>query len=496
MIPWQFAAYTFSGASESLFTHVGVISKIYFPRVIAPISALFVNLVDLAVSLALMAVFMLFYGIAPDARVFALPLFILAVIPGAVGMGLWFAAVSAKYRDFRNVVPFIVMLSLYASPVGFPTSLVPQAWRFWYWLNPLVGAIEGFRWCLFGGEGGAVLAGNAVVLCAFHRAIDSRPCLLPSRRTDNRGHHLRMSGRDILAVAGLSKQYRRDTSSSGKATSFRELISQSVRGLFRGARSQIDPVETKEFWALRDVSFSLQEGTRLGVIGRNGAGKSTLLKILSRITEPSTGRIDIYGRTASLLEIGTGFHPELSGRENIYLNGALLGMGRSEVRRKLDQIVDFAEIEEFLDEPVKHYSSGMYVRLAFAIAAHVDPDILILDEVLAVGDVQFQRKCFGRMEELGKAARSVTLVSHDLTAVAALCDRCLVLDAGKIMFDGTPSEGIAKYYGANLGAAGARRFETNAKGSLATRMRGCWKSRRHRRMELGQSRWKSASRSG
>ena len=152
LIPWQFAAYTFSGASESLFTHYGVISKVYFPRVVAPISALFVNLVDLVVSLALIAVFMLFYGVVPDEKVLALPLFVLAVIPGALGMGLWFAAISAKYRDFRNVIPFIVMLSLYASPVGFPTSLVPQAWKFWYWLNPLVGAIEGFRWCLFGGK--------------------------------------------------------------------------------------------------------------------------------------------------------------------------------------------------------------------------------------------------------------------------------------------------------------------------------------------------------
>jgi lipopolysaccharide transport system permease protein len=151
LIPWQFAAYTFAGASESLFTHVGVISKIYFPRVIAPISALFVNLVDLAASLALMAIFMLFYGVAPDGKVIALPLFILALIPGVVGIGLWFAAISAKYRDFRNVVPFVVMLSLYASPVAFPASIVPEAWKFWYWLNPLVGAIEGIRWCLFGG---------------------------------------------------------------------------------------------------------------------------------------------------------------------------------------------------------------------------------------------------------------------------------------------------------------------------------------------------------
>jgi lipopolysaccharide transport system ATP-binding protein len=235
----------------------------------------------------------------------------------------------------------------------------------------------------------------------------------------------------------------------GKATSFRELLTQSVSGLFGAARQRRDSVAPREFWALEDVSFTLREGTRLGIIGRNGAGKSTLLKMLSRITEPSAGKIEIYGRTASLLEIGTGFHPELTGRENIYLNGALLGMGRAEIRRKLDQIVDFAEMEKFLDDPVKHYSSGMYIRLAFSIAAHVDPDILILDEVLAVGDIQFQRKCFGKMEELGQTARSVIFVSHDLAAVSSLCNRCIVLDTGRLVFDGSPAEGIAKYYEAN-----------------------------------------------
>jgi lipopolysaccharide transport system ATP-binding protein len=225
---------------------------------------------------------------------------------------------------------------------------------------------------------------------------------------------------NVLTVEGLSKKYRRERTAAGAS---------------------------EEFWALRDVSLSLEEGTRLGVIGSNGAGKSTLLKILSRVTGPTTGRIEIFGRTASLLEVGTGFHPELTGRENIYLNGALLGMSRPELRRKLDEIVAFAEVEEFLDEPVKHYSSGMYVRLGFAIAAHVDPEILILDEVLAVGDFEFQRKCFGKMEELGKSARSVIFVSHDLAAVASLCNRCLVLDAGRVVFDGPTASAIATYYG-------------------------------------------------
>jgi len=251
---------------------------------------------------------------------------------------------------------------------------------------------------------------------------------------------------DVLKVENVSKKYRRTMSHGPIAGSFRELVSQRITRLFRGALLRQEAWAPQEFWALDGVDFSLREGTQLGIIGRNGAGKSTLLKILSRITDPTKGRIKIYGRTASLLEIGTGFHPELTGRENIYLNGALLGMARSEIRRKLEQIVEFAEVEQFLDEPVKHYSSGMYVRLAFSIAAHVDPDILILDEVLAVGDMQFQRKCFGKMEELGKAARSVIFVSHDLAAISSLCNRCIVLDAGRIAFDGSPAEGIRKYY--------------------------------------------------
>lgn len=251
---------------------------------------------------------------------------------------------------------------------------------------------------------------------------------------------------DVLTVENLSKKYHRAPSHGRNAGSFRELVSQSIRGLLKGPSRRQESAEAREFWALKNISFSLREGTRLGIIGRNGAGKSTLSKILSRITDPTEGRIKIYGRTASLLEIGTGFHPELTGRENIYLNGALLGMGRSEIQRKLDQIVDFAEVASFLDEPVKHYSSGMYVRLAFSIAAHVDPDILILDEVLAVGDIQFQRKCFGKMEELGRAARSVIFVSHDLAAVSSLCNRCIVLDAGQIAFDGPSAEAIVKYY--------------------------------------------------
>nr|MDQ3332387.1 ABC transporter ATP-binding protein [Planctomycetota bacterium] len=206
-----------------------------------------------------------------------------------------------------------------------------------------------------------------------------------------------------------------------------------------------DRIARKEFWALKDLSFEIGSGEVVGVIGRNGAGKSTLLKLLSRITEPTEGRIELCGRVASLLEVGTGFHPELTGRENIFLNGALLGMTRAEIRAKFDAIVAFAEVEQFLDTPVKRYSSGMYVRLAFAVAAHLDPEILIIDEVLAVGDAAFQKKCLGRMDEIARGGRTVLFVSHQMGTVAQLCSRCLYLEQGRLAADGPTEDVIPRY---------------------------------------------------
>ena len=204
------------------------------------------------------------------------------------------------------------------------------------------------------------------------------------------------------------------------------------------------------FWALKDISFSVQPGEVLGIIGRNGAGKTTLLKILTRITEPTSGTAIINGRVASLLEVGTGFHPELTGRENIFLNGSILGMKKDEIVRKFDEIVDFAEIHQFIDTPVKRYSSGMYVRLAFAVAAHLDPEILLIDEVLAVGDVEFQKKCLGKMKDVAGQGRTVLFVSHNMTAIKNLCKRVLLVDKGKITEDGTADGVVARYLDRNL----------------------------------------------
>jgi lipopolysaccharide transport system ATP-binding protein len=255
-----------------------------------------------------------------------------------------------------------------------------------------------------------------------------------------------------ITTEGLGKQYRLGTTAPLRYGVLTESLTQAVRapfGRLLGSASQ--PGNRDLFWALHDVSFDVREGDVVGIIGRNGAGKSTLLKILSRITRPSAGRAELRGRVGCLLEVGTGFHQELTGRENVYLNGAILGMGRAEVRRKFDEIVAFAEVERFLDTPVKRYSSGMAVRLAFAVAAHLEPEILIVDEVLAVGDAAFQRKCLGKMESVAREGRTVLFVSHNIAAVNALCEWALQLDAGRVVRTGPTRDVVRAYLAETVG---------------------------------------------
>jgi homopolymeric O-antigen transport system ATP-binding protein len=250
----------------------------------------------------------------------------------------------------------------------------------------------------------------------------------------------------VIRVEGLGKKYtigRERNGSDGLRHRLNDFLTAPLRRL-RGLSSDVRPL-TSDFWALKDVSFEVKQGEVVGIIGRNGAGKSTLLKILSRITEPTEGRVRIRGRVASLLEVGTGFHPELTGRENVFLNGAILGMSRVEIKRKFDEIVAFAEVEKFLDTPVKRYSSGMYVRLAFAVAAHLEPEILIVDEVLAVGDAQFQKKCLGKMGEVSREGRTVLFVSHNMTAVENLCESTVLLEDGRITLKGVTQPVISSY---------------------------------------------------
>ncbi len=254
----------------------------------------------------------------------------------------------------------------------------------------------------------------------------------------------------VISVQGLGKSYRLRHQTGPRYLALRDVLAEK---LVRFGRRLYSPVSNlpraageEIFWALKNVTFSVGEGERVGIIGRNGAGKSTLLKILSRVTDPTTGKVEISGRVTSLLEVGTGFHPELTGRENIYLNGAILGMSKLEIQRRFDEIVEFAEVDRFLDTPVKHYSSGMYVRLAFAVAAHLESEILIVDEVLAVGDISFQKKCLGRMADLSRTGRTLLFVSHNMSAVRSLCTSGLLLSSGRIITRSTDLENIISQY--------------------------------------------------
>lgn len=247
----------------------------------------------------------------------------------------------------------------------------------------------------------------------------------------------------IIRVENLGKQYQIGLKAEPYSTLRESLVNAARRPLNALKRQRTNGKDL--FWALKDINFEVMPGEVVGIIGRNGAGKSTLLKVLSRVTEPTTGRVELFGRVGSLLEVGTGFHPELTGRENIYLNGAILGMRREEITNKFDEIVDFAEIEPFLDTPVKRYSSGMYVRLAFAVAAHLEPEILVIDEVLAVGDTEFQKKCLGKMDEVSKIGKTILFVSHQLGMLAQLCSGCILLEKGNLKTQGK-TENVINIY--------------------------------------------------
>ncbi|MBI1176058.1 ATP-binding cassette domain-containing protein [bacterium] len=268
----------------------------------------------------------------------------------------------------------------------------------------------------------------------------------------------------IISCRDLSKAYKLSHRGTGakRYKTLRDDLMALPRRLWQLAKRHQSSVET--LWALKDVSFEVKRGEVLGIIGRNGAGKSTLLKVLSRITDPSSGQVDLYGRVGSLLEVGTGFHPELTGRENIFLNGAILGMRRSEIARRFDEIVAFSEVEKFLDTPVKRFSSGMYMRLAFAVAAHLDPEIMVIDEVLAVGDADFQKKCLGKMKEVGNSGRTVLFVSHNMNAVEALCNRALLMDSGRVRQDSCDVASVIRehLFGAETNSSASEWHATNS----------------------------------
>jgi lipopolysaccharide transport system ATP-binding protein len=279
----------------------------------------------------------------------------------------------------------------------------------------------------------------------------------------------------VIRAEGLGKQYRIGALQQGYRT-LRETLVDAAKAPYRRIRRIVRreaPPEDQLIWALRDINFEVHQGEVLGIIGRNGAGKSTLLKVLSRITEPTTGRVRVAGRVGSLLEVGTGFHPELTGRENIYLNGAILGMQHAEIDRRFDEIVAFSEIEKFIDTPVKHFSSGMFLRLAFAVAAHLTPESLLVDEVLAVGDDRFQKKCMGKMESVGKEGRTVLFVSHNMNAIHRLCQRVILLEDGRVKCDGDTAEVIAQYLNADRSETDCKEWfdAVQAPGEAAARLK-------------------------
>lgn len=274
----------------------------------------------------------------------------------------------------------------------------------------------------------------------------------------------------MIQIENVSKRYRIGGVHPGYMT-FREMVGDVIAAPFRRLRGPNGNHQT--LWALREINLTIQQGELVGIIGHNGAGKSTVLKILSRITRPTRGRVEIFGRVGSLLEVGTGFHPDLTGRENVYLSGAILGMRRAEIARKFDQIVAFAEMEKFIETPVKFYSSGMYVRLAFSVAAHLEPEILIMDEVLAVGDAAFQQKCLDKMHDIRRDGRTILFVSHNMPAITRLCKRAILLEAGRVVVDGEPHTVVNRYLSSNWKAGAQREWseETEAPGDSVVRLR-------------------------
>src|SRR5438309_8186797 len=268
----------------------------------------------------------------------------------------------------------------------------------------------------------------------------------------------------VIHCEQLGKRYQ--IGQRERYLALRDVLANSFQApwrLFRSAAPGSSNGRPKHIWGLRNVSFKIHEGEVLGIVGRNGAGKTTLLKVLARVTKPTEGHAEVVGRMGSLLEVGTGFHPELTGRENIYLSGAILGMSKREINRKFDEIVAFAEVEQFIDTPLKHYSSGMYMRLAFSVAAHLEPEILLVDEVLAVGDIAFQKKCLGKMGEVARGGRTVVLVSHNMAAVNALCSRCVIMNAGGVEFDGPTDKATTRYYTGSLSIASGSDLSARAR---------------------------------
>ncbi len=450
LLPWQYFSSSLAGGAGCLVSNVNLVTKVYFPRMLLPLAAIVTPVVDFVLGFVVLVGMMIVFDEPPNGlAVLLAPAFLLlAAVDRARARARPLCgqrALSGRaVRDPRlppgAAVP--VRRAVHAHRSARALAVDPRA-------QP---DDDGDRRLALGHDrharagpraGGARCRGRGA-------APRRRPRVLPLLRAPVRRHDL-MSDIAIRADE-LAKRYRIGEYHASYGTLRDSLVSAVKRLGKREHRKR----EHEEIWALDGVSFELEEGEVLGLIGGNGAGKSTLLRILTRITSPTLGTAEIRGRVGSLLEVGTGFHPELTGRENVYLNGAILGMKRREITAKLDEIVEFAGVERFVDTPVKRYSSGMYVRLAFSVAAHLEPEILLVDEVLAVGDAEFQRRCLGRMESFGESGRTVIFVSHNMQTVAQLCDRAILLEHGKVVLDGDSADVVARYLQEGLGSGSNR----------------------------------------
>ena len=447
VVPWTYFSTALSTSSGSLASAVNLVQKVYVPRVIIPLAPVLSKLVDFSISMVIFFGMAVWYKAIPTWSALFLPLLVLIMMMTAYGIGLWLTSLAVQYRDVKHMLGFGVQLMMYVSPVVYPVSMVPEQYRLLYGINPMAGVIEGFRAGLLGS---VAMPWDLIGIGFFTGLVILVSGDFSSATRKNISRTWRKMTAPIIKVEGLGKRYRiglkekmHDTLTGAFLAHLKSPLNNFRR--LKKLASFSDDQSEDIIWALKDVSFEIETGEVVGIIGKNGAGKSTLLKILSRITTPTEGQAVITGRISSLLEVGTGFHSELTGRENVYLNGTILGMSKKEIDRKFDEIVDFSGVEKFIDTPVKRYSSGMTVRLAFSVAAHLEPEILLIDEVLAVGDAEFQKKCLGKMKNVASQGRTVLFVSHNMAAVNRLCEWCLWLEEGKVKDKLPAQEAVQKY---------------------------------------------------
>ncbi len=457
LLLWTFFSVSVSSGTNSLIGNTSLVTKVYFPRAFIPAAAVGAGLVDFSVGAVLLAALAVYYGVNVTWGLLLLPVFVGLAAVLALAVGMIASALTVRYRDLRHALPFLFNSGCSRRRSYTRSAAVPARWRWLLALNPLDGRARRLPRVAHGEASTGVSRP-----CRFLAApllLGARLLRLQKTRRHFRRHHLRRPyGARRRQSRGRSKRYSIGALHPAYAT-FREVLVDAVARACRRLGRGGDGRGARHIWALDGVNIEVRRGEILGIVGRNGAGKSTLLKILSRITRPSEGSVEIHGRVGSLLEVGTGFHPDLTGRENIFLNGAILGMRRVEIKEKFDEIVAFSELEKFVETPVKFYSSGMYVRLAFSVAAHLEPEILIMDEVLAVGDMAFQQKCLDKMNEVRRQGRTIFFVSHNLPAITRLCKRAVLLEGGRLVAEGSPQEVVNRYLSGSWKAGAERVWE-------------------------------------